>query len=273
MRPSIKNISKKLFTYLTSFLIGSIILSSCKKDFLNDPKPTDQVSTKDVFASADGVRAYFNGIYRNIRAQWQSLDGSAGGRDDVYSLIAINMTRVAKGADIVMAFPTFFIYDYQYMNREPSYKRTLFTWEFPYENINQFNILIKGVEESAALSGDDKKLFTAEAKALRAWFYFELIREFQLSINKDPNAPGVPIYTEPTSIENKGKPRGIIKETYGQINSDIEYATQNIGDARSLKAQVNSNVAWGMAARIYLEQGRWADAENAAQKARTGLAL
>jgi len=273
MKLFIKNISKKIFIYLISFLTGSIILSSCKKNFLNDPKPTDQVSTKDVFASADGVRAYFNGIYRNIRAQWQSLDGSAGGVDDTYSFEALNLARVAKGTDIVMAFPTFFIYDYQYQNREPTYRRTLFTWEFPYENINQFNILIKGVEESTALSEADKKLFTAEARALRAWFYFELIREFQLSINKDPNAPGVPIYTEPTSIENKGKPRGTIKETYDQINSDIEYATQNIGDDRSLKAQVNSNVAWGMAARIYLEQNRWADAENAAQKAREGLEL
>ena len=215
--------------------MGSIFLSSCKKDFLNDPKPTDQVSTKDVFASADGVRAYFNGIYRNIRAQWQSLDGSAGGVDDTYSFEALNLTRVAKGTDIVMAFPTFFIYDYQYQNREANYRRTLFTWEFPYENINQMNILIKGVEESSALSEDDKKLFTAEARALRGWFYFELIREFQLSINKDPNAPGVPIYTEPTSIENKGKPRGTIKETHDQINSDIEYATQNIGDNRSLR--------------------------------------
>ncbi len=269
----IKTIRQRTFLYASVFLLFAAIISGCKKDFLNDPKPTDQVSTKDVFASPEGVRAYFNGIYRNIRLQWQSLDGSAGGSGDTYSFISMYMARVAKGTDIVMAFPSYFTYDYEYANREPTYRRTLFTWEFPYENINELNILLKGVDESAAINDADKKLFSAEAKALRAWFYFELIREFQFSINKDPNAPGVPIYTEPTSIDNKGKPRGTVQQTYDQINSDIDFAVQNIGNARDLKAQVNGNVAWGMAARIYLEQGRWADAKNAAQKARQGLSL
>ena len=172
-----------------------------------------------------------------------------------------------------MAFPTWYIYDYQNENREPTYRRVNFTWEFPYENINQLNILIKGVAESTTISDNDKKLLTAEGRALRAWFYFELIREFQHTITKDPNAPGIPVYTEPTSIENKGKPRGTIKETYDQINSDIEFATANIGTSRNLKSQVNTSVAWGMAARIYLEQQRWADAKDAAQKARLGSVM
>ena len=254
-------------------LFSSFLLSGCKKEFLDEPKPTDKVSTIDVFASADGVRAYFNGLYRNFRLQWQSLDGSAGGNDDTYSFVSLNITRAAKGKDIVMAFPTWYIYDYQNDNREPTYRRVNFTWEFPYENINQLNILIKGVAESTTIAEEDKTLLTAEARALRAWFYFELIREFQHTIIKDPNAPGIPVYTEPTSIENKGKPRGTIKETYDQINSDIEYATANIGTSRNLKSQVNTNVAWGMAARIYLEQQRWADARDAAQKARLGMQL
>jgi hypothetical protein len=100
-----------------------------------------------------------------------------------------------------------------------------------------------------------------------------LIREFQHTIAKDPNAPGVPVYTEPTSIENRGKPRGTVQDVYDQINEDIEFAVANLTSARSLKSQVNLNVAWGMAARIYLEQRRWADAINAALKAREGHAL
>jgi hypothetical protein len=250
-----------------------LLLSGCKKDFLDDPKPTDKVSTVDVFASAEGVRAFFNGLYRNMRSQWQSLDASAGGRDDVYSFVSLNLARDAKGEDMVMAFPTFYVFDYQNDNREPNYRRTIFTWEFPYENINQLNILLKGVEGSATIVEADKKLLSAEAKALRAWFYFELIREFQFPITRDPDAPGVPLYTEPTSVANKGKPRGTVRETYDLINSDIEYAVQNIGSSRNLKSQVNSNVAWGMAARIYLEQGRWEDARNAAGQARQGYAL
>ncbi|MEP7106963.1 MAG: RagB/SusD family nutrient uptake outer membrane protein [Ferruginibacter sp.] len=266
-------INKKIISRFSVIFIAALLVAGCKKDFLNDPKPTDKVSTVDVFASTDGVRAFFNGLYRNFRLQWQSLDASAGGNDDTYSFVSLYAARTVKGKDIVMAFPTWYIYDYQNQNREPTYRRVNFTWEFLYENINQFNILLKGVEGSATISAEDKKILSAEAKALRAWLYFELIREFQHSVAKDPNAPGVPVYTEPTSIENKGKPRGTVKETYDLINSDIEYAVQNSSASRNLKSQVNSNVAWGMAARIYLEQGRWADAKNAAQKARLGLQL
>ncbi|MES2892896.1 MAG: RagB/SusD family nutrient uptake outer membrane protein [Bacteroidota bacterium] len=272
MKLSIRIITKQ-FPFFCLLLAASMLVTGCKKDFLDEPRPTDKVSTVDVFSSTDGVRAFFNGLYRNLRSQWTSLDGSAGGNDDTYSFVSLNITRGAKGKDVVMAFPTWYIYDYQNENREPTYRRVNFTWEFLYENINQVNILIKGVAESPSISADDKTLLSAEARALRAWLYFELIREFQHTITKNPNAPGVPVYTEPTSIQNKGKARGTIKETYDQINSDIEFATANIGSSRNLKSQVNSNVAWGMAARIYLEQQRWADAKAAAQKARIGLQL
>ena len=265
--------NKKFKTYLLLIIFATLAFTGCKKDFLDDPKPTDKVSTVDVFASPDGVRAFFNGLYRNFRLQWQSLDGSAGGNDDTYSFVSLNAARTAKGKDIVMAFPSFYYFDYQNDNREPTYRRVLFTWEFLYENINQLNILLNGVDGSPTINADDKKTLSAEGRALRAWLYFELIREFQHPVTKDPNAPGVPVYTEPTSIENKGKPRGTVAQTYELINSDIEFAVQNIGTARSLKSQVNSNVAWGMAARIYLEQARWADARDAAQKARQGLQL
>ncbi len=118
-----------------------------------------------------------------------------------------------------------------------------------------------------------KKAIIAEARALRAYFYFELIREFQFPYLKNPAAPGVPIYTTPTSDTTRGNPRGTVQQVYDQIDDDINYAVQNIGTTQLLKDQVNSNVAWGMAARIYLEQGRWADAENAAKNAIQGHSL
>src|SRR5665647_524566 len=124
MKFYIKTINKNILVYLAFIFVGGTIIPGCKKSFLNDPKPTDQVSTKDVFASSEGVRAYFNGIYRNIRSQWQSLDGSAGGSGDTYCFVSIDLARVAKGKDIVMAFPTYYIYDYEHANREPNYRRT-----------------------------------------------------------------------------------------------------------------------------------------------------
>ncbi|MDF2192263.1 RagB/SusD family nutrient uptake outer membrane protein [Paraflavitalea sp. CAU 1676] len=257
--------------YIGALLLAVVTGSGCKKEFITDPKPTDAVSEDDVFKSVSGVRSYFSGIYRNMRRQWSNLDNTAGGATDTWGYNSINLARINKGTDIINP-GGFYQFDYRHENREPTYRRTIFTWGFFYEHINQANVIIKGVTAST-LPAADKKLLEAEARAIRAWFYFDLIREFQHTIAKDANAPGVPLYTEPTGLENEGKPRGTIKEVYDLINADIEFATQSLGTGRLVKSDININVAWGMAARIYLEQRRWADAKNAAQKARAGYSL
>lgn len=260
---------------LVSFALAAIlVLAGCKKDFINSVAPTDSATREQVFSSASSVRTYFNGIYRQMRNQWQSIDKTAGYSDDAYSYPSVYLARCAKGKDIVMPYSGFFYFDYQNDNREPTYRRVRFTWYFFYELINQLNTLIDGTTTSATISDDDKTLLIAEARALRADFYFELIREFQFTYLKDPNAPGVPIYTEATKTDSlNGKPRGTVQQVYDQINSDIGFALEHLTTDRVMKDQVNLNVAEGFAARIYLEQGRWADAYTAAAAAADGYSL
>ena len=186
----------------------------------------------------------------------------------------MNLARVAKGTDIVIPSSSWYYFDYQNQNREPTYRRVRFTWYFFYELINQLNTLIDGVNKSTTILANEKTPLIAEARALRAYFYFELDREFQFTLLKDPNAKGVPFYSRPTtSDELTGNPRGTIQQNYDSINADIEFAVANLTADRNNLADVNLNVAEGMAARIYLEQGRWADADAAAQKAIAGMAL
>lgn len=248
---------------------------ACSKSFVNGIQPTNAAPPDQVFANTSAIRVYFNGIYRTMRSQWQSTDGSAGGATDTWGYNSIFLTRDVKGKDIVMPYSNWYYFDYQNVNRQPTYRRVLFTWYFFYELINQLNVLIAGTQASTTISDQDKTSLMAEARALRGYFYFELIREFQLSIANGPTQPGVPIYTLPdgNSDTARGNPRGTIQQTYDQINADISYAVQNIGSSQQLPDQVNSNVAWGMAARIYLEQGRWADAETAAINAIQGHQL
>ncbi len=118
-------------------------------------------------------------------------------------------------------------------------------------------MIIAGVAKSASIADAAKLQLTAEARALRGWLYFELAREFQFTIAKDPNAPGVPIYTEPTTVENSGKARGTLQEVYNLVNDDMAFAITNIGTDRIYKSQINQNVVYGMMARIMLEQKKW----------------
>lgn len=264
------------YSIFFTLLVCSVLFSNCSKDFINDVRPTDSATPEEVFASSSTVRSYFNGIYRQMRNQWVSIDQSVGSTSnaDTYGYVSVLLARGVKGTDIVMPYSNWYHFDYQHANREPVYRRVSFTWYFFYELINQTNTLIDGVQTSSTIPDEEKNALLAEARALRAFFYFELIREFQFNIMKDPGAPGIPIYTSPTTIENlEGKSRGTIQQVFDQINGDIEYALQHLGSARQGKDQVNINVAWGMAARIYLEQERWEEAADAAQNAIEGLRL
>src|SRR3982750_2740432 len=83
-------------------LFLAMLFGSCKRSFIDGQKPTDSGSYDQVFASTSSVRSYFTGIYRSLRRQWQSTDGSAGGSDDSYSYNSIFLARVVKGKDITM---------------------------------------------------------------------------------------------------------------------------------------------------------------------------
>lgn len=259
--------------YSKILIIGLVsALMSCA-EFLDEPKPTTAVAPQDVFASEDGVRAHFNGIYRNLRTQWESVDGQSGGSTDSWGIVSLNLARMVKGVDMMVP-SGWYQWDYRHENRSSTYRRVNFVWDFLYETINQANIIIEGVSNSD-FAESSKNALIAEARAIRAWAYFDLIREFQHTYTADVNALGVPIYTEPASIESVGNDRGTVQEVYNLIAEDLEFAVANLdaGGSRILKSNININVAYGLLARVKLEMGAWQDAKNAAIAARSGYAL
>jgi hypothetical protein len=265
-------INKK--TTVQALLLAMLLLTAaaCNKNYLDEPAPTQSVTEEAIFKSENGVRSHFNGIYSKMRQPWFPIGATAANSTDNWGYNAIILTRVNNGIDIINP-GGWYQFDYRMENREPTYRRVIFTWQFFYETINQVNVIIKGVNASSSIGDAAKKKLIAEARALRGWFYFELAREFQFTIAKDPSAPGVPLYTEPTSVSNTGKPRGTLLEVFTLINEDLAYAVANLGTDRVYKSQVTLPVAQGMLARVMLEQKKWQEAANAAAAARQGFTL
>ena len=94
----------------------------CEKDYLDQPKPTESVNTSVIFESSDGVEAFMSGILRVSRSQFERTD--AGGLYSMY------FARVVKGNDLILGYQ-WYVFDYENDNREPTYTRTIFSWEFP----------------------------------------------------------------------------------------------------------------------------------------------
>lgn len=240
-------------------LIMLVFAFACSDSFLDDPKPTDAVSSDVIFGTRTGADAFMAGILRRMRGQYTTGHDAGGLNSMMYA-------RSVKGNDVVQA-NTWFTFDYQNDNREPTYRRTSFSWEFSYYVIGQLNQFIVGVESSESLADVDKDELIGQAKALRGYYYHQLALEFCPSYQADPAYPAPPIYT---GFTLEGAPMITLQELYDFIETDLQEAVALLSDARIDKSFVNVNVANAFLAQVYQVMGDWTSAEAAANAAYGG---
>ena len=243
-----------------SFFVFMILLS-CDKDYLEEPKPTGTVNSDVVFQSKESAEALISGILRLSRISYEKTD--SGG------LYSIFFARVVKGNDLILG-NGWYLFDYENDNREPTYRRTTFTWEFPFTLINQINIFIDGVNRSSYLLDSEKQALLGQAYAMRAFYYFQLAMEFQHTYSFDPSLPAPPIYKEPA---NEGKPMSSLSELYNFILEDLNYAVQFTPEARINKSYVNRSVAYAISAQVNQVMGNWEEAATMASAAKQSYEL
>ncbi len=241
-------------TFRTKAILIAVALTfGCTEEFLNEPEPTDQVSSNVIYGSRAGAEAHMAGILRRMRGQFT-------GGHDAGGLNSMLYARSVKGNDIVQA-NTWFNFDYANDNREPTYRRTNFSWDFSYYEIAQLNQFISGVETSEAIADVDKQVLLGQARALRAFYYHQLVLEFCPAYSVDPNYPAPPIYLGATT---EGNPMSTTQQMYDLILDDLAYAVANLDASRLDKSFVNVNVANAILAQVHQVMGNWAEAEAAA---------
>lgn len=250
----------KKLKYILLLGLG-LFITSCSSDYLDEPAPTDSVAPDVAYGSYEGAKAHMAGILRRTRGQYNSTDSG--------NLGAMYFAREVKG-NISAVSNNWFAFDYENDNREPTYRRTVFTWNFLYTLINQVNAFITGVEGSTAISAEEKNELLGQAYTMRAMYYFELSLEFQHTYKYDPNLPGLPLYKESGATE--GLAMSSMKEVYEFILSDLEHAIAIGTTARANKSYYNKNVTYAVAARVYQVMENWSKAKEYANKAYNGNA-
>ena len=138
---------------------------------------------------------------------------------------------------------------------------------------------IDNCNTAIAIDGDSEEFFQAkgQALALRAFCYLHLAQHYQFTYLKDPTAPCVPIYTEPTTSETAPKAKSTVAQVYQRVFDDLNLAQSYLknytrkGDGQKFKP--NTNVVNGLLARAYLLTGQWEEAAKAAAAARQGYSL
>jgi len=263
---------KLIYASVLSLALG---FSSCSKDFL-ETGPTDKTQSDVLLTTTQGAQVAMDGIYRALYTSGWTTANTAQN----FGILSTKMYTSLMGEDFLQdaAGSQWFYFDYRYEVRArytSTAWRSYATWNFYYTLISNANYILA---TEKTLPGDQKVInnIMAQAYAIRGYAYFQLIQAFQQTYNGHQTSPGVPIYTEPTTISSKGKPRGTVEDVYVQINKDLDKAIELFSENKTqqkYKSHLDYYVSNAIKANVSLVQNKWADAEKFSTEALSKASL
>lgn len=269
-------IMKKL-KYLTLIAASALTLASCSKEFLDEVGPANgDVSDQVIFTSKIGVDNALTGIYGLMQSYIPS-----SGRQNMYGMKTIQFNWDMRGSDLIADPANWWLYENDWSDnaygRIATSSRNEQIWRLYYKAIHNANAIVEktgNIPESDAV----KNALIGEARALRAYCYFQLARIYQFTYAKDVNAPGVPLEILLPAANDEGSVRTPLKDIYAQIVADMEFAVANLTATREDKYRINKNVAQMILAEVYQEMAMadaslWTKAISNAVAARAGFPL
>ncbi|ANE52038.1 RagB/SusD family nutrient uptake outer membrane protein [Flavisolibacter tropicus] len=240
-------------------LFAGMVFSGCKKDFL-ETKPTTSIDAPDAFSTPDKVTAAMNGLY------------------DLMTLSTftnhIMLTTDIKGGDMLVVSTgnySRFVTEYQFLQSPTAGYGTQF-WRDGFRLISNTNQAIKNLP-TAPISDAQKNDFLAEARMIRAWGNYQLVRLFGQPYSVAPTSLGIPKLETPIGEKDPTPARATVKEIYDFIVADLTFAATNLSSTRNSVFRVTKNAAYGMLARVYLDMEQWKLASDNAKLARAGFSL
>ncbi|SOD18889.1 RagB/SusD family nutrient uptake outer membrane protein [Pedobacter xixiisoli] len=210
---------------------SALVLSSCQKSFLDVPPQAKQPAT-DFWRNQEDAAKAVNSIYGNLRS-WGNTAFPA------IAIESIGSDEAEKGSSAN---------DSDYMNLFDNFTVTSTQgqlggfWEAQYQNINLCNAVLDNIP-SINMDAGLKARYLAEAKFVRAYSYFRLVRAFgdvplRLTVPKDAsefNIPRTPKAQVWAAIEKDlDEAAAVLPPSYPA--ADVGRATR--GAAMSLHAKV-----------------------------------
>jgi hypothetical protein len=231
---------KKLI-YKSSVIAGLfLMLTSCSKDFLDETvygvlAADEYYSTEEELQ--EGVFACYDVLQWSVAADWNSMY--------VVKSFPSDETHAGGGSD----------------SDQPAYQQ-LDDFSYTAENEpieHSFQAMYFGIMRANAIINiavgdtDAKVQMIAEAKALRAYFYFELVSMWG----------GVPIRLTLPSPSEYSIEKSTAEEVYAQIHKDLEEAIPDLPKksdySTEMRFRMSQGMAWALEGKAYLYQKMYAE--------------
>jgi starch-binding outer membrane protein, SusD/RagB family len=235
---------KKLI-YKLSVIAGlALTLTACEKEFLD--KPIYGVLAADDYFKTDqeleeGVFACYDALQWAYATDWNSMFVVKAFPSD---------ESHAGGGDQADQPPYQELDNFSYTSENKPIEHS---FQGMYFTIMRANVII-----NTAVGDTPARLkMIAEAKALRAYSYFELVSMFG----------GVPIRLTQTKGTDFAMAKSTPEEVYAQIHKDLDEAIPNLPKkseyAPAMRFRMSQGIAWALKGKAYLYQKKYAESAKA----------
>lgn len=227
----------------TAFL--SITFASCKKDFLSQSNP-NAVSVDAGYQTEADVTTGVYGVYQALRSSNCIGEGAQLWTDDRAD--DINTTDNQSNNGEPFQFSAFSLV--------PSNSYLQAHWSALYTPISRANIILSVIDKISFAANDTKTQYIAELKFIRAYMYYNLVKEFG----------DVPLVTERLTTTEQTTAltfREKKEKVYAQIVADLKDAVNSnlpVTQSTANKGRVSLQAANALLGLVYLTMGARLDA-------------
>jgi len=248
----------KNFKYIVLYTIAlSVMMSSCKKSFLDQQPKSGQISAEEEAAEAKKdpslLKARISGLYTTmitVNSGGTSGDDDFGQKGyDIYSdMLSTDMALGALNYGWYGGLARFT------WTKDNTSNADYGPFRYYYRIIFGANTVIDVMGgNDAVLPNADFKHYMGQAKAMRAYAYFYLANLYSQKGYGTGSEKMLPIYT---SSKDLNMPLSTSAQVYAQMEKDLNDAITLLGDyTRDNKNQIDLQVAKGLLAYVYAARG------------------
>lgn len=221
---------------VTLFLL-SVILISCTDSFV-DREPAYSIDSENYFNSEEDYNKALIAAYDLLQSSYVNVL--------LGEIASDNTVSGGESANDVIGFQQI---DEMIHNPVNSNLKDIWNWMFA--GVNRANYILEFKDKT---DFEGKEQVIAEARFLRAYYHFELVKWFgPIPLKGDARFK---------LGDEKTIPRSPVADVYAVIESDLIYAINNLNEVASETGRATKGAAQALLGKAYLYQNKFVDAAN-----------